>query len=264
MNFRIPRDIDRGSLSVEAAIMLPIFLIAMLALAIMIRMVSVSENVTHAMTDELALVASEGNVPNHTFTFVGSLEKRVEEENENDINEAEVLPYKYRVPNNSVMSGKTYDNIVGATVTTDVNLGFANMFGIDANISSTAICRAFTGTLAETNQMPFSELEDNGDGGMVWVFPRAGEKYHIDSCSVIKNNPKEVLLTQEVRAAYTPCELCKPNEAPNGTLVYLFSTAGKAYHRGDCFIVDRFVISIDRNDAKEKGYTACAKCGGGE
>jgi hypothetical protein len=243
--------------------MLPIFLIAMLALAIMIRMVSVSENITHAMTDELALVAAEGNMSEHTFTFERSLKERVNEENENDTNAADVAPYKYRVTNSSVMSGKTYDNIIGAGVTSDVNLGFANAFGLKANISTAAICRAFTGTLAESEHMPFSELEDNGNGAMVWVFPRAGEKYHSGSCSVIKNNPKEVLLTQSVRTSYTPCELCKPNEASNGTLIYLFSSAGTAYHKGDCFIVERFVISIDKDEATQKGFTACAKCGGG-
>jgi hypothetical protein len=48
----------------------------------------------------------------------------------------------------------------------------------------------------------------------------------------------------------------------NGALVYVFPSAGGAYHLGACYIVERYVISMSESDARSKGYTKCAKCGG--
>jgi hypothetical protein len=249
---------------VEAAILLPVFLLAMLALGILIRMASISENMTHALTDELGLVAAEGEAPARAVTFRGNLESRVKDENGSDIRSAKAFPFAYRVLHYSVKSGKAYTNLIGASATSDVRLGFPNMFGISPKVTVTAVCRAFVGVTARGEKLPFSELEDGGDSKLVWVFPRAGERYHAENCSVIKNDPKELLLSPQVRVAYKPCELCDPGKAANGSLIYVFSSSGEAYHLGSCFIVKRFVISMDRKDAKEKGYTACAKCGGGD
>jgi hypothetical protein len=249
---------------VEAAIVLPVFLLAMLTLGILIRMVSISENTAHALTDELGVVAAEGNVPVHAVTFRGDLESRVEDENGSDIHSVRAFPFAYRTLHHSMKSGKVYTNLIGASATSGINLGFPNMFGVSPQVTATAVCRAFVGVTARGDKMPFSELEDGGDSNIVWVFPRAGERYHTEDCSVIKNEPKEMLLSSRIRGAYEPCELCKPGQATDGSLVYVFPRAGDTYHLGSCFIVKRFVISMDRKDAQEKGYTACAKCGGGD
>jgi hypothetical protein len=71
-----------------------------------------------------------------------------------------------------------------------------------------------------------------------------------------------MILTSAVRGKYSPCELCKPGKARDGALVYVFPSAGGAYHRGECYIVERFVISMSEDDAKGKGYSKCSKCGG--
>jgi hypothetical protein len=241
--------------------MLPVFLIAMLTLGIFIRMASVSENLTHSLADELGLVAASGEIPEPATSFTSELTRRAGDENEGDIVSAEVAPFAYRVSQYSAKSGKTYNDLIGASVTGGVNLGWPNMFGVAPKISVTVVCRAFTGATLIGDSMPLSELEEGADSNIVWVFPRAGEKYHAESCSVIKSFPKEVLLSAHIRGAYTPCELCDPGSAPDGSLAYIFS--GKAYHRGNCFLVERFIIAMDREDAKAKGYTACAKCGGG-
>ncbi|MDR1068852.1 MAG: hypothetical protein LBL36_06395 [Clostridiales Family XIII bacterium] len=252
---------SRGSLSVEAAIMLPVFLLAMLTLGIFIRMASVSESLTHSLTDELGRVAADGQESVHATSFTSELTRRAEDENAGDIVSAEVAPFAHRVSHYSAKSGKTYGDLIGASVTSGVNLGWPNMFGVAPKVSVTAVCRAFTGVTSAGDKMPLSELEEGADSNIVWVFPRAGEKYHAENCSVIKSVPKEVLLSAFIRGAYTPCELCDPGSAPDGSLVYIFSA--KAYHRGNCFLVERFIIAMDRDDAKTKGYTACAKCGGG-
>jgi hypothetical protein len=40
----------------------------------------------------------------------------------------------------------------------------------------------------------------------------------------------------------------------------LFAGSGAVYHKGSCFIVDRYVISMDEVDAVKKGYTPCSRC----
>jgi hypothetical protein len=111
--------------------------------------------------------------------------------------------------------------------------------------------------------MTFEEMEEDDDSHLVWIFPRAGEKYHGEDCSYIKNEPREELLSGTVRRSYSPCALCKPGELGDGSLVYVFPKAGGAYHRGECYVVERYVISMSEDDAKGKGYSACSKCGGG-
>jgi hypothetical protein len=111
--------------------------------------------------------------------------------------------------------------------------------------------------------MSFEAMEQGDAGGTVWVFPRAGERYHAEHCSYIDNNPRERLLDRTVRAQYSACQLCGAASAHEGDLVYCFPTTGRVFHTGDCYLVERYVIEIDRADAEKQGYTACAKCGGG-
>jgi hypothetical protein len=122
--------------------------------------------------------------------------------------------------------------------------------------------RAFVGTNNKDEILSFDEMEKDENSVIVWIFPRAGERYHGPECSYINNEPKEVQLVASVRRDYAPCELCKPESVSDGNLVYCFSKSGKAYHLGSCFLVERYVIPIDEDEAKGQGYSSCSKCGG--
>jgi hypothetical protein len=252
-----------GSLAVEAAIFLPLFIIGVLTLGWLIRFTAVSENVYHALADETRRYAADMALSYMPGKYKGAVKSRIMTENKGDVASAEISPARFHVPHVSAASGRGYTDLIGASVSYKANLGIPHIFSSGLTGSETILCRAFVGTRNPGGHMPFSEMEDDHDSHLVWVFPRAGERYHGENCSYIKNEPHEVILNGSVRGRYAPCKLCKPDSASGGTLVYVFRRAGGVYHLGGCYIVERYVISMSEDEAKEKGYGRCSKCGGG-
>ncbi|MDR1953995.1 MAG: hypothetical protein LBQ21_05910 [Clostridiales Family XIII bacterium] len=252
----------RGSLAVETAIFLPLFIVGILTLGYLIKMTAIEENVFHSLADETRLLAAEATVPVLSPTYKKDLTERISEENAGDLRDVKVEPILYRIPYYGVSSGKAYTDLIAVSVSYTVNLKLPAIFMDSIGAGNTVLCRAFVGKNNAAASMPFSEMERNDDGETVWVFPRAGERYHGPNCTYIKNEPQETMLNASVRSRYNPCELCKPGTVSNGNLVYCFPGSGQAYHLGSCFLVERYVISMAEDDAKKEGYTACAKCGG--
>jgi len=250
----------RGSIGVESAIFLPVFLIGILTLAYLIRIAAIQEGVHHSFSDEVARVAAEGTAPVHAIGFSGNLKSRLQEENSGRIRAIKVSPFLCRAV--WMGKGRLYEDLVGGTVSWEARPTLPPILRGSVVCGDTVVARAFTGTEHDPGPMPFSDMEKDGDGTLVWVFPRAGEKYHGEDCTYIKNSPREMLLTPELKREYRPCKICRPDRLKGPCLVYCFPKAGSVYHTGSCYIVDRYVISMDEKDAKEKGYTPCSKCGG--
>lgn len=264
INFHIFKNIKnkRGSLTVEAAILLPLFIIGVLSIGYLLKLVMIEENVFHSFSDESHKLASEAKYNPVFPLYEKDLVARLYEENGSEIANVDVGPILYRLPS-AGLSGKVYTNLIGVSVNYDIPLKILPIFKKEIKGEETIVCRAFVGKDNKGDVKPFEEMEEKDDDFLVWIFPRAGEKYHGEECSYIKNNPKEMLLSPSVKRKYTACELCNPAGLPVGSLVYCFATSGKAYHRGNCYIVDRYVISISEDDAKDQGYSACSKCNGG-
>jgi hypothetical protein len=252
----------KGSLAVETAIFLPLFIIGVLTLGWLIRFTAVSENVYHSLADETRRYAAGAVLSSLPSGYKNAVKARVSAENVGDVTSVEVTPVRVHFPYASAASGRTYTDLIGASVSYKADIGLAHIFAGGLTGSETALSRAFVGAENSGGRMSFDEMEKGRDSHLVWVFPRAGEKYHGERCSYIKNNPREVTLTASVRGRYSPCKLCKPGAAGDGTLVYVFPSAGGAYHLGSCYIVERYVISMSETDAKSKGYGKCSKCGG--
>jgi hypothetical protein len=252
----------RGSLAVETAIFLPLFIIGVLTLGWLIRMTAISENVFHTLADETGVLAAEAKTPVGLPTYKSGLLKRIGDENGKDVKKTKVTRIAYRVPFIDVTGGKAHTNLIAASVSYETPILLPHIFASKLTVSDSVLCRAFVGTDNKDDKFPFDEMEKSDDGELVWVFPRAGARYHGETCAVIKNNPREVILSSQVRRKYDACKLCKPNSVSDGNLVYVFPAAGGAYHLGSCYIVERYVISISEQDAKEQGYTVCKRCGG--
>ena len=250
----------RGSIGVESAIIVPLFLVGILTLGFLIRITAIQESVHHSLADEAWRIAAEGSLPVHALTLPADVVKRLNEENGDRIGDVKVSPFRYRVP--WMGNGRLYSDLIGVTVSYKVKPKLPTILQGDVKSGDTALTRAFVGAIQPEDPLGFSEMEKDDDGTIVWVFPKAGEKYHGENCSYIKNDPKEMLLTAEIKRKYKPCDICKPGGLGVGCLIYCFPAAGSAYHVGSCYIVDRYVISMDEQDAKEKGYNPCKKCGG--
>jgi hypothetical protein len=246
----------KGSFTLEAAIFLPLFIISVLTLGYLIKLIAVQENAFHSLADETRKIAAEAAMTPYPLFFKGDVEKRIADENGGELENLRIARFDYRY------GFGTYTEQIRVTADYDIGVKLPAALISAIPVSDTILCRAFVG--ADNSDVPMSaeELEEEKESRTVWIFPRSGTKYHGETCSYIAVHPRELALSANVRTSYSPCKLCNPGSLPAGSLVYCFQSSGKAFHRGDCSSVDRYVISIELEEAEARGYTPCAKCGG--
>lgn len=246
------RNKKRGSVFVEAAVFLPIFLVGLLTLALFMRIIAIEETSIHILSDE-ARTFSVMPIP---FHFTGESERRLRSAWGGELGKVRVTELR-----TGLSQGGTED-LVKARLTYEIKLPLPIPLLKKTKESSQLVFRQFTGKGPWNEPMDFSEMEKEGEDSMVWVFPRAGERYHNKRCSFIAVDPERRLLSQQLRGRYNPCSLCRPQELPDGSAVYCYPRSGEVYHRESCKSVSRYVVEMDRQIAEKRGYTPCRKCGG--
>lgn len=257
----LKKHIDRGSITIEAAIILPIFFLALVALVFVIRIISLEEQIAFVSMDEAKYVATQA------YGQEGPVEEGV-------------IEASLRIRINTRLNNEV--NLNGTGYVSDFSLGYKD-HGLTDLISysidypqnfpvpfyetqnrwgqRSLVFRAFVGRSQEESFVPSEELEE--DDIMVWVFPVAGERYHLEDCPHIRVLPRQTLLTEAIKRSYRPCQHCHPDKISTGNMIYIFPSTGEVYHRGNCFLVDRYVISMEKSIAEQKGYTPCQTCIGG-
>jgi hypothetical protein len=253
--FTANQNTKRGSYTLEAAIFLPVFIVGVLTLGFTMKLISTAENMTFAATDESRMIAAFAyNVPVAPF-FPNRLATRIMEENDK-VAMADVDGFRYLVQTSSGDARISF--AVKSFVETGLPLGMVD--GILLN--QRFLCRGFVGRNAETISFPFDDMERNDNADMVWVFPDEGTRYHIRTCSIVSSYPVQLILNEEIRKRYKACELCHAADASFGTQVYCFLEYGENYHLISCPSVDKYVVSMTKQQAEDRGYTPCLKCGG--
>lgn len=248
------RSNQKGFLAVEAAIFLPIFIIGVLTFAYLIKFMAVQERVFHAMTDEARVLCAEaGSNPLTAPLFELKLKDRIYDENRKYVSDLELAQFGYRYP----VHGMT--DMISMDLNYHVKIKLPIPFYEALPVSDSLICRGFVGTQEQMDPLPFCEMEQEKESNLVWIFPRAGGRYHDESCIHITSEPRQMTMSAQIRRKYSPCSICGSKCLSDGSLVYCFRT-GDSYHAGSCPIVDKYVISIEKEEAVKKGYTACSKC----
>ncbi|MCR5134842.1 MAG: pilus assembly protein [Clostridiales bacterium] len=246
---------EDGSYTVEAAIVLPLFILGVMTIAFLIRIIGIEGAVMQITADETAKLALDSYAVRTGALFEPALESRIYEEC-GDVGRTDVRNLRYLTTRGGI------DGIISCTVVTDVDLPLPFPLAKRPRITTGIVARAWIGKDCLTDPMPFEEMETDGGSVTVWVFPQRGERYHTESCLFVANEPREVVLTQEVKRHYTPCTICDSENLPYGSLVYCYPAYGEVYHRGTCSQVDKYVVPMDLEDAESRGYTPCSKCGG--
>jgi hypothetical protein len=185
--------------------------------------------------------------------FETGLKKRLLEENK-DLDHVYIESFKYLYK----YAGK--EDLIGIRVSGNIKIKLPIVFQDMVDISDTLFFRAFTGKEFILDSPDFEDMEEEEESRPVWVFPTAGEKYHEEDCSYINVAAKQALLNSSIKAKYKPCSHCDPGGLEPGSVIYYFESSGGVYHKGSCFIVDRYVISMELKDAEKKGYGPCSKC----
>lgn len=242
--------------------MLPLFIIGVLTIGYLLKFCMVSEGVHHALTDESHRIMADAPVVPYPIGGAQEITQRIGDEGRGEAQDIRMGRFLYRVPGVS-KGGRAYTDLIAMSVTYDTPLKLPRLFLGEVKGERTALSRAFVGMAHNGPVKPFSEMEEDGGGDLVWVFPRAGERYHEEHCRYIETYPREVLLDRYIRSRFSPCQLCEPGSRRDGALVYCFFASGQAYHKGDCTVVERYVIGIGKDDAEKQGYSPCAVCGGG-
>jgi hypothetical protein len=161
---------------VETAIFLPLFIIGVLTLGWLIRFTAVSENVYHSLADETRRYAADAALSYAPSGYKNAVKSRITEENERDVSSVDVSPVRFHFPYASAVSGRTYTDLIGASVSYRADVGLARIFAGGLTGSETALARAFVGAGNSGAHMTFDEMAKKKDSHLVWVFPRAGEK----------------------------------------------------------------------------------------
>lgn len=245
----------RGFITVEAAIVLPVFLLAVIAMGYYIKVFGIMENVSYSMMDEASRAAANA----YTVKVSPLLGKTVHDRIISDCTDAEGLRitearYLYNDGDLDGMISLRAEYHAGRDLPMDM--------GAVTELVTQIKCRGFTGTENAGTPMPFEEMEKEGVWDPVWIFPSDGEKYHGENCTYVTANARELVLTTAVKRKFAACKLCGAAEVPDGSYVYCFMENGEVYHKPDCRQVSRFTIEISRSEAIDKGYTPCSKCGG--
>jgi len=238
---------------VEASIFVPLFVIAILTFGYLIKVSVATENVMHVMADEARRLSMYSYNINVAPFFSGTLRARILEENK-DISDTYVETFEYRFEH----SGK--EDLIAVRMNSEIKIKLPILFHDKVDISDTLLFRAFTGREFIPEYIDYEKFEEEIDERIVWVFPTAGTRYHEEWCGYINVAARQGSLNADIIKNYKPCTLCGARELTHGSVIYYFSGSGEVYHKGSCFIVDRYVISMDEQDAIGKGYAPCSRC----
>ena len=244
----------KGSYLTEAAITLPVFLIAVLTMTSVILMYACIEDCTFIAANELRRCAAEAAVADTSL----ALPYRVKKGIENDHSQV-----KSAVLRDAGLRAERWGVDELLYIDYRLKLKQNNPLGIDAaaGYDLALVTRAYVGRERDESSMSADEFAD-ADSSPVFIFPKRGEKYHSAGCAFLKAASTSGALTSSLRSRYKSCPLCHSGKAGTGTLVYYFPSAGEDYHLAGCPSLQRNYIEIDKTTAAERGYTACSKCGG--
>lgn len=194
----------KGSYIAEAALTLPVFILCVIALALIIRVIAVCENIGFVTAEE----AREISLAKISLCAEKNIEKRVCEENPRLTD--------FRVTNlDYLYSGGNIDDLIG--INSKSIFTVENPIGIYGRIEFTQglLLRGFTG--ADRSEKPLSESDftEYEESHTVVVFPKYGIRYHGKTCRYVKQEyeGQEYRLEMEREDAklkgYTPCLVCK-------------------------------------------------------
>ena len=244
----------RGSYLVEATLMLPIFMIAIMVMSSIISAYSCIEDANYISANQLrksAAVASKVNA----YTVIHHQISSELSSNHSQIDGFIVSSAVYR----KNMLG--IDEVIALDANMRLNTKNPIGFKAEANYKIKTVTRAYVGRVRKNTHMTVDDLTGEGDK-TVYIFPKRGEKYHNKGCTYMNSKVISTALTTGLRKEFDPCPVCKSKKAKIGISVYYYPVEGECYHLNGCRVMERNYIEITKKIAERRGYMPCSKCGG--
>ncbi len=244
----------RGSYIVEASIVLPIFMVAMIVLSAIVLFYASVEDANYVMATELRKGAIEAIGTKAQPLLPITIKERISE-NHPIVKSQRVKEYGFRKTRDGM------DELIYIKLELYMKSNNPMGFLSEARYDASLMTRAYVGLKREAD--PMSEAEFRNElADEVYVFPQDGKRYHNKNCSYVHAESKVVVLTDELRKKYSVCSVCKSKTVKNGSSVYIFPNYGENYHIAGCGVLRRRNIEIEKKTAIKRGYTPCSKCGG--
>ena len=234
----------KGSYLVEAAIALPVFIIAVMVMSSVILMYACIEDCSFIAANELRRGAAEAVMADTSIALPYRIRREIEKSH-SQVYSARLTDSGFRCRRWGV------DELL--IVNFRLRLKTNNPLGIkaEADYDLALATRAYVG-----------RERDDEDAEAVYIFPKRGEKYHSKGCTFLRAASTSAALSASIKRKYKACPLCHSSRAKAGALVYYFPSDGEDYHLPGCPSLQRNYIEIGKSTALERGYTACSKCGG--
>ncbi len=244
----------KGFYTLEAAIFLPLVILAVLSLGYFMRIYGGWEQCLYTAVNESSKSSMKayGGVSPQMIKY--DIEKRLAEDGKG-FDKAEISRVRVMYREGGMDSLTSYS--INAETKLKLPLGFESDFKFGTKIKY----RNFVGVRGKSSGMGSDLLEKEDDVDAVWIFPQSGKRYHRKQCTYVTALPTKYILDGRLKKKYDPCSICDSQSMASGSTVYCFDS-GDVYHRGTCRVIKRKVISIDKKEAESKGYTPCSKCGG--
>lgn len=261
----------KGFMIVEATILIPVFMIAILTLGCLIPVMAIKERIMNTYASSASDIAKASYTSTLTMVPKGVadgiaggaaarvyLVSKICGDNSGigaaSMKSLELRGFRYLYKSNEI------DGLISGEFIYKYKIPFPILFYRDFELSEYLIYRGFIGNSLKSTPMPFEAMSDNDNDEMVIIFPRHGERYHDIECRIVSVYPLEMILTKQLVQKYNSCKICDSGELSYGSLVYCFMSEGKAYHKGNCPAVDKYIIEVKKEEAENEGYTPCTLC----
>lgn len=253
---------------VEAALILPIFLLALLSLILLIPIAGVEAEAWVIYAEETQKIAKEAYITEQidseeqlalaTVLISQLQERRISERIKRDLElakEVDLTKFRY------LYSKDGMTGLISGTLSYRIKIPLPILHR-QLRFTRHLVSRGFIGSKDPAEPFGFDPMEAIEESSIVYVFPRAGEKYHKQTCSLLHAHAVESFLTPRLKNMYQPCSICMAESLSLGSKVYVFPNTGEVYHRSTCPLVERYVVPMEWVEAIREGYEPCAYCGG--
>lgn len=244
----------KGTYIVEATICLPILIIAVVVMNSLILYYCCIEDASFIMAEEMRRGALEAGYLDAGLLIPYRVEKSAMD-NHSSIENMSIRDFGVR--ENYGTLDETMRLTYRMKLRTRNPVGIAGQAYYDASLMT----RAYVGKIRDVPPMDRDEFLRDGSES-VYIFPKDGERFHNKSCTYVNAAPDAVILDDNIMSRYSKCPLCHSGDAEAGTVVYIFRQYGEAFHKSRCSSIRRKCIEVELDIARERGYTACTKCGG--
>ncbi len=257
MRYRESTDMKRlkGSLTLEASLVLPIFLFAMLTLLSIVAVIPMYLYIEEAVGETALYTCEHEEVLHGDFAgnvndiFTEHLEKCVDYEIQDGVS-------GIRTDNSRLLQSSYV--LVSAQYTPKMKTDLLHLFSYP--IGQQALVHTWDGYSGD-----LSDTEEMFDEQMVYVSENR-EVYHLTtdctylSLTVYQTNGKEVgKLRNASGGKYKACRLCHPKKKSD---VLFITREGDRYHcERDCSGLKRSVSEIPLSEALAEGLHPCTRCG---